>query len=116
MSYHRPHRYLARYRPRMALSGVTDVVETAVKAANDPYLSETICRINQLDAIDSGGAVPGCPTTPANLPGGVGLRKAMPPLRAYIYAEQHKWVYVVAAAGLLGLPFLIGYELGKGGD
>lgn len=112
-----------RKRHRRSLSGLGDLssvlttIENAVGAgldvASDPYLPEVICRIGQLHAIKGNQPVPPCATTPPGLPGGVGLDKAMYPLRAYVYAEQNPWVYPLAALVIFGLPMFIGYELGK---
>lgn len=90
-----------------------DVLSTTLDVASDPYLPEVACRIQQLQAVDRGQVVGECAETPDNLPGGVGLRTAMPALRAYVYAQQNKWVYPVAIAAILGIPFWIGYELGR---
>ena len=110
MSYVKQRRY--RGRPM----GLGDTLSTLTSAAQDPYLSETICRVGQLKAIENAQPVPGCAITAPNLGGGVGLRKVMPALRAYVYAEQHPWVYPAAVLGVIGLPMLIGYALGKGGS
>jgi hypothetical protein len=82
--------------------------------STDPYLSEVICRVGQLKAIEDKTPVKPCAITPAGLRGGVGLRKAMKPLRAYVYAEQRPWIYPVAAVVILGVPLFIGYLAGKG--
>ncbi len=96
------------------MGSLETMVIAGINVANDPYLSEIICRAGQLQAIKSGVDVPSCPKTAAGISGGIGLSRAVAPMRAYVYAEEHKWVYVVAAIGILGLPMLIGYELGKG--
>lgn len=109
MSYH------ARYR-RPAMGGITDTITgaigTVVNVASDPYLPEVICRVGQLKAIDHGEPLAVCQPAPPGVIGGVGLGRALPALRAYVYAQQHRWVYAVAAAALFGVPLLIGYELG----
>lgn len=118
MSYH-----LKRYGEQrgVGLGGLEDIIKSAaggvvaaLDVASDPYLPEAVCRIAQLKQIEAGTAAGNCPTTPQGLPGGVGLRNAVTPLRAYVYAQQHKWVYPAALAALVGLPLLIGYQLGKG--
>lgn len=109
MSYHRKHNGRT-----LALGDAASVISTAIGVTQDPYFNETVCRVQQLRAIENRTAVPACQVTPKNVAGGVGLRKAMPALRAYVYAEQHKWTYVAAAVGVLGVPMLIGYALGKG--
>lgn len=106
--------YLRRYTQRRRRPAMGDVISTVVDVANDPYLAEVACRIQQLKQIESGQTPGECAQTPDNLPGSVGLRNAMPFLRAYVYAEQNKWVYPLAAVAILGLPLWIGYEMGKG--
>lgn len=101
-------------RRRAARVGLGDTIGTLLSTASDPYLSETICRVSQLKALNDHTAVPGCTTTPPGMPGGIGLRKVMPAFRGYVYAEQYPWVYFAAIAGVVGLPMLIGYALGKG--
>lgn len=103
------------------MGSVDDVINAVVGAAggaldiaSDPYLPEVVCRLAQLKAIESGTTAAACTDTADNLPGGVGLRNAVAPLRAYVYAQQNKWVYPVALAAIIGLPMWIGYELGKG--
>ncbi len=97
----------------MAMGDLASTIGTAVDLASDPYLAEVICRIGQLKAIDHGEAVAVCPETPAGAAGGIGLRNAVPALRGYVYAQQNKWVYPIAVAVLLGIPMLIGYEIGR---
>lgn len=94
-------------------STVVAAGSAALNVAADPYLPEVICRVQQLSQIENGKAVQECKKMPLNLQGGIGLRKAMVPLRGYVFAEQHPWAYAVAAIGLVGLPILIGYQIGK---
>lgn len=96
-----------------AISSASGAVGAALNVAGDPYLPEVICRVSQLHAIKAGQSPPACADTPPGLPGGVGLDKAIFPLRMFVYAEQHPWVYPLAAAVLIGLPMWIGYELGS---
>ncbi len=96
------------------MGDLTSTITTAIDIASDPYLEEVVCRIGQIKHIDHGEPVGTCADTPDGVVGGVGLRTAVPVLRAYVYAQQNKWVYPVAVAVILGLPLWIGYELGKG--
>lgn len=113
MSYHRK----SPRTERVALGDVAGAIATASQVVQDPYFNEVLCRINQLTAIERKQPIPNCTSTPDNIAGGVGLRKAMPALRAYIYAEKQplKWPLIAAAAGVIGIPALIGYAIGKGG-
>lgn len=96
------------------MGDLTSILNTASDVANDPYLPEVICRIQQLKNIERGETVTVCTEAPEGIAGGVGLRNAMVPLRAYVYAQQNTWVYPLAIAAILGIPMWLGYELGKG--
>ncbi len=99
-----------------AASTITSLVSTvgiATDLATDPYLPETVCRVSQIRALNNGQRPGACAETPMNKTGGVGLRRFVKPLRAYVYAEQHPWVYAAAVVGVVGVPMLIGYALGK---
>lgn len=98
-----------------ALGGLEDVLTSASAVAADPYLSEVVCQMTALSQIEAGGTAGECLPTAPGLPGGVGLRNAVAPLRMYVYAQQHKWVYPLAALALFGLPMWIGYEIGRKG-
>lgn len=95
------------------MGDLASTIGTAIDVASDPYLSEVVCRIGQLKNIDHGEAVATCTNTPAGAGGGIGLRNAIPALRAYVYAQQNTWVYPVAVAAIIGLPLWLGYEIGK---
>jgi len=96
------------------MGDLASTIGTAIDIAADPYLAEVVCRIGQLKNIDHGEPVATCVETPPGAIGGVGLRNAAPVLRGYVYAQQNKWVYPLAVMVVLGIPLLIGYELGKG--
>src|SRR5262249_35161606 len=102
-------------KTRKAMGDILGTITTAIDVANDPYMPEIVCRVNQLKAVDRGEAVSECTSLPPGLQGGVGLHSAMGPLRAYVYAQRNPWVYGLAIAALIGIPMYIGYELGGGG-
>ncbi len=99
--------------------GMGGVVETATTAASvaasaltNPYTAEILCRVKQLEATNLNKVVLPCVTTPPVFDS-LGLRKFMPAIRGYVYAEQHPWAYAVGAALLLGVPLLLGYAAGR---
>lgn len=97
-----------------ALQTVTGAIGTAASVAADPYLGETVCHVQQLAEHEkTGRIVTVCKPTRDGLTGGVGLRKVVKPLRAYVYAEQNPWVYPVAVGVAVGVPFFLGYLMGK---
>jgi len=96
------------------ITNIASGLGVAADLATDPYLPETVCRVGQLGAIKKGQKPGPCVKTAKGLKGGVGLSKLVVPLRAYVYAEQHRWAYAAAVAGVIGLPLLLGYTIGKG--
>jgi hypothetical protein len=111
-------------RRRAGMSGLGDLtslinsiggaVGTSVDIASDPYLPEVLCHIGQLKQINAGNDPGACANAVDGMQGGVGLARAVKPMRAYVWFEQHKWAYAVAAAAIIGVPMLIGYDIGKG--
>ena len=95
------------------MGDIASTIATAVNVADDPFLPELVCRINQLTAIQHGQEGGICANTPEGTTGGVGIGPLMPALRAYVFAQQNQWVYPVAAVVLLGIPFFFGYEYGR---
>jgi hypothetical protein len=115
--------YLSR-KPRSALGDFASVViqtlnnaggalGTGSKVVTDPYLPEVLCRVNQLAQIEQRVPITACAKTPPGRTGGIGLRKVVAPLRAYVYAEQRPWIQPVAIAAAVGVPFVLGYLLGR---
>lgn len=109
MSYKR-----TRQRRRLPMGDIAGTISTVADVTSDPYFAETVCHVQQLQQIEHGQQVQVCAETPDGYVGGVGLRAAMPAMRAYVYAQRNQWVYPAAIAAILGLPLLIGYNLGKG--
>ena len=96
------------------ITNIASTVGIAADLANDPYLPETVCRVGQLKALNNKQRPGTCQAVRDGMPGGVGLRKLIKPLRGYVYAQEHKWTYAAAAGVVIGLPLLLGYALGKG--
>jgi hypothetical protein len=101
------------------------VVGTVLGGAADPYLSEVICRISQLQALSKDRTslqamfgkkptvpVPACVITPPTK-GGVGLSHAVKPLRGLVYVHKHPMTAWFGLTVILGVPMLIGYMIGK---
>lgn len=99
-----------------------------VKSASsliDPYLPEVLCRIDQLRALRSGRSVlqvmmfqpptvpvPACVTTPPGIVGGIGVVRAINPLRAGVWAYTNPGGVWLVLALAVGVPFLVGYSMG----
>jgi hypothetical protein len=100
-------------------------IGTAVGGATDPYFPEVICRFSQLQALSKGRtplqalmgkkptvAVPACAKTPPGK-GGIGLERAVKPLRAAVFVNQHPIAVWAGLTAILGVPMLVGYMIGK---
>lgn len=96
------------------IAAAEKTVGTAIDIAQDPYLPETLCHVAQLKQIKAKAKVSSCPPTRRGLPGGIGLDRLQLPLRAYVYAQQRPWVFPVAGALVVALPFMLGYAVAKG--
>jgi hypothetical protein len=84
---------------------------------DDPYFGEGVCMVLRLQTLEAGkkptAPCPRTVITAANARKGVGLRHVATPLRAAVYAREHKWVVPVAIAAALVVPVAIGYVLGR---
>lgn len=115
--------YTARNSP--ALGDAWDTIKSA-SAAIDPYLPETFCRIDELRALHKDRTalqaffgkpptvpVPNCVRT---LPGqhGIGVEKALKPLRAAAYVYRHPVAVWAGLTAILTIPFVAGYFVGRG--
>lgn len=100
-------------------------IGVAAGGAADPYLPEVMCRLSQLQALSKNRTplqalfgkkptvpVPACPKTPAGK-GGIGLERAVKPLRAAVFVNQHPITAWLAVAAILGVPMFAGYMIGK---
>jgi hypothetical protein len=93
-------------------SKVASGVQVATGVLTNTYFNEITCRFRQLEANSSGQPVPFCASTP-QMPDNLGIGKFMPVLRGYVYAEQHPWAYPLIIGLILGVPFALGYAVGK---
>lgn len=101
------------------LGGIADLITKgaglAANTLSNPYVPEVLCRLDQVQAANANPprVAPGCANTPLVTADTLGIRKYMIPIRAYAYAEQHPWAYLLGAGLVVGVPLLIGYAIGK---
>jgi hypothetical protein len=96
-------------------SKLPQYAEAIAEVIDDPYLPETACRVTQVYQARHDLPVKTCtPTVAGAGSSGIGLNRAIPVMRYVTYAERHKWVYPVTVAAILGIPFLLGYQMGRG--
>jgi hypothetical protein len=93
------------------------VYDTAINIIKDPALPALIQRIGVLkkilladEPVPPGGAPPTSttPTTP-----GVGLDSAVKAIDSYLWFRKNRWVAGVAVGGLILVPSLLGFVLGR---
>jgi hypothetical protein len=107
-----------------SLGDAWDTVKS-MSSAVDPYLPEAFCRVDQIRALRKDRTalqvlfgknptvpVPTCSTTP---PGraGIGIEKAMKPLRAGAYVYQHPKTVWLGLTVFLAVPMLVGFVIGR---
>lgn len=120
MSY--VNKYMTSRRP-VATGGVFDtatkyinqgaeIIKTGTTVLSDPALPQIIGMVVELNAMEKSAA-----NTPSSgsTGQGIGLRKVVKPLELFVFYRKNEWVLPVAIAGLVGLPFLLGYVVGKPG-
>lgn len=102
--------YTNRTGTPLALSGITDVALAAKSVIDDPCLYDVaglLLRLNQLEQ------KPTAPGVPAPTMKGIGLCKAVKPLKAVIYVREHPYAGIAAAVGVVGGLFALGYLAGR---
>jgi hypothetical protein len=111
-------------QPRVALGDTWDTVKS-MSGAVDPYLPEALCRIDQIRALRQGRSplqalfgkaptvpVPTCATIQDGLPG-IGVEKAIKPLRAAAYLYRNPAVVWLGLTVALSIPFALGIMVGR---
>lgn len=94
------------------LQSIGNALSTAAGISNDPYSSELICRLRQVAALGTSTKV-ACTSTPLGYQSPAKLKKPVVALRGFVFAEQNPWAYPAAIAAVVGVPFLLGYLVGR---
>lgn len=82
-------------------------LKTVTTILDDPALPQVATIVMDLHDLE--------PKTPAGAPSpGLGLNKLVMPLKAYRYTRRHWWAMPAAIGVVVGVPFLLGYSMGKG--
>jgi len=66
-----------------------------------------------LEASRPGSTTPTKPTGPTDFRAGVGLSAAVMPLKVILYVRKNTWVAPAAVAGILGIPLILGFIMGR---
>lgn len=88
------------------------VLSVAKNVLEDPALPEVTQLMLKLHALEQRGATKPGGKPPAAVKG-IGLQKAVVPLRFYVSVRQEPVIGYALVAGLLAVPFFAGYFVGK---
>lgn len=85
---------------------VGSALEAGKAILDDPALPKLTGYVLELKTLQTkrGG---GAPTK------GIGLSDIVTPVKYYVAFQKNRWIAPVAALAILGLPFLLGYSVGK---
>lgn len=104
--------YMTRYD---SLGAITDIAAAAKSVVEDPCLGQVSAMLLHLHKLEQAPPVPGVPTAPAAPVKGIGLCKAVTPLRAVIWVRERPWIAAVTALGVFGGLVGVGYLIGRRG-
>lgn len=106
------------YLNREGLSGVSDYLNKAVSALDsakvildDPALPEVTSLILKLNKLEQKKPKMGGPPVPVTK--GIGLHRVVKPLRLYVKTREQPVLGYVIIAAAVGIPFMLGYLIGK---
>ena len=93
------------------ISQAGDIIKTGTTVLSDPALPKIVGMVMELNSLEKSAAASG--PSSGSTGQGIGLRKVVKPLELFVYYRKNEWILPVAVAGLVGLPFLLGYVVGK---
>ena len=94
------------------LGGFGDVAQAARAVVEDPCLFEVSTLVLRLNALTA--KTPSRPGAPSPTPTrGIGLCKAVPPLRLVVKLKEQPWILPLAGLALVGGLFGLGYLAGR---
>lgn len=96
-------------------STASDIANKAAQVIGDPALPQVLSLVKQLYDLETSrpGGAPSTSSGPVNYRAGVGLSAAIAPLKVVLYVRKNPWVVPAAVAGVLGLPLMLGFSLGR---
>lgn len=97
------------------LSQAGDIIKTGTTILNDPALPKIIANVVELNSLEKSDAKTSSGQASGATGQGIGLRKVVRPLELFVFYRKNPWIAPVAVASLVGLPFLMGYLLGRPG-
>ncbi len=90
------------------ISAGKNILSSGANVLQDPALPAVVGLVAELKSIEVSKGVPGAASQP-----GIGLRAAVSPLSLFVVHKKNPWLAPVAVLAILGIPFFVGYNLGK---
>lgn len=97
------------------LNQAGDIIKTGTTILNDPALPKIIANVVELNSLEKSDAKTPSGQASGATGQGIGLRKVVRPLELFVFYRKNPWIAPVAIGGLIGLPFVLGYLLGRPG-
>lgn len=88
------------------MSNVTDIAQAGLNVVSDPCLGTVAGLLNQLHEAEADAG-------PVEATIGIGLCKAVGPLRVIVWARQNPWIFAIVAGSIVGGIGYAGYRVGK---
>ncbi len=103
-------------KPQALGASIGDVTTIATAVVSDPCLTQVATLARRLYDIEQASptkpAAPGVPRPPAPPMPGIGLCKAVTPLKAVVFVRERPWILPVGVIGIVGGLIGLGYVLG----
>ena len=99
-----------------SLGAITDIATAAKSVVEDPCLGAVTALMLRLNQLEQAPLIPiktGVPQPPPPPVKGIGLCKAVTPLKAVVYVRERPWILPLGVIGVVGALVGTGYLLGK---
>ena len=95
------------------IRGVWDIAQGIANVASDPCLTTVAQQLNRLHELETAPTMPGLPPTPTQATAGIGLCKAVGPLKVVIWARENPIPFLGLVGLFFGGIFFAGYRYGQ---
>lgn len=96
-----------------ALGAITDIATAAKSVVEDPCLGQVTAMLLYLHKLEQPVVPVGVPKPPVPPVKGIGLCKAVTPLKAVVWVRERPWVVPLGVLGIVGGLVGVGYVMGK---
>lgn len=101
-----------------AIAGIANQLPTylplVLNVLEDPALDDVITEVAKMRATSTNTPIEYDPSKWGVKKGvGIGLSSVVKPLKALNYVQANKWVIPTAIVGVIGIPLLLGFTIGR---